>query len=222
MKFPQSSPWHPYLKEVLDSEVFRTLSEKVTREYKEHTVYPKARDVFRSLELTPPERLQVVILGQDPYHGEGQAMGLSFSVPKGRTLPPSLKNIYKEIEADTGNASICLGDGDLSPWAEQGVLLLNSVMTVRDSSPGSHSRLGWEEFTDEIIKVISEKKKNVVFMLWGKFAEGKRSLIDEEKHLVLISSHPSPLGAYRGFLGCKHFSEANKYLRKHKRNTIAW
>ena len=183
-------------------------------------IFPKGEDVFRSLNLTPFDKVKVVILGQDPYHGDGQAHGLCFSVTKGTKLPPSLQNIYKEIARDIGlqNGS----DGDLSEWAEQGVLLLNSVLTVERSCAASHSKKGWEIFTDKVIEILNNERENVVFLLWGKYAQDKGSKIDRNKHKVLAASHPSPFSFYRGFSGCSHFSQANDYLASHAQKQIDW
>ena len=185
-----------------------------------HKVFPPLPSVFSALNACPFGDVKVVILGQDPYHDDGQAMGLSFSVPQGFKLPSSLLNIFKELEADLGiPRSTC---GDLTPWAKQGVLLLNACLTVRAHQANSHEGKGWERFTDFVIKQISERNKNVVFMLWGKFAEKKAARVDGKKHLVLKSPHPSGLSASRGFFGCKHFSKANNYLRENGRGEIAW
>lgn len=183
-------------------------------------VFPPLNRVFSAVNACPFEKVKVVILGQDPYHDEGQAMGLSFSVPRGFKLPSSLLNIFKELESDLGiPRSTC---GDLTPWAQQGVLLLNAVMTVRAHQANSHAGQGWERFTDFIIRQISEKVENVVFMLWGKFAEKKAARVDGRKHLVLKSAHPSGLSASRGFFGCKHFSKANEYLKVNGKDEIDW
>ena len=183
---------------------------KVSEERKVYKIFPPEKDVFRALELCPIYKTKVVIIGQDPYHGEGQAHGLAFSVKENVTIPPSLKNILKELESDVGTT---LSSGDLSQWAANGVLLLNSVLTVRESKANSHAQIiGWEAYTDDIIRQISTSKTNVVFMLWGNHAKSKARLIDENKHLVLIAPHPSPLSAHRGFFGCKHFSKANAYI----------
>jgi len=184
------------------------------------TVFPPSSEVFSALNSTPLKEVKVVIIGQDPYHGENQANGLCFSVNKGVKLPPSLRNIYKEIEADL-NIEMSKS-GDLKSWARQGVLLLNTVLTVRESEAGSHQNRGWEEFTDAIINEINEKKQHVVFILWGGKAKKKARFIDRKKHFVLESSHPSPLSSYRGFFGCKHFSKANDYLESVGETKINW
>jgi len=183
-------------------------------------IYPSEDDYFSALNATAFESVKVVILGQDPYHGEGQAHGLSFSVKPGVKVPPSLMNIYKELQMDLGVMPV--DHGYLLPWAEQGVLLLNSVLTVEASKAGSHQNKGWEVFTDKIIELINEKHEGVVFMLWGAYAQKKGRHIDREKHCVLESVHPSPLSAYRGFLGCQHFSKANKYLTHIGKKPIKW
>ena len=183
------------------------------------TVYPPGKDIFRAFELTPLDKVKVVILGQDPYHGYGQAMGLSFSVPDGVPVPPSLKNIFREIESDIG--VIMSGRPNLESWARQGVLLLNAILTVRAGSPTSHGKIGWETFTDAVIRCISNTCDSVVFMLWGNFARSKRNLIDATRHLVLEAAHPSPL-ARGAFFGCKHFSKANEWLSAHGKKPIDW
>ena len=175
-------------------------------------VFPPPKEVFRAFEVCPFEKVKVVILGQDPYHGAGQANGLCFAVNEGVKLPPSLKNIFKEVESDLGVKMS--GRGDLLPWAEQGVLLLNSILTVEEGKAGSHEGKGWERLTDAAIRALSREREGLVFMLWGKYAQAKGAMIDREKHLVLEAAHPSPLSAYRGFFGCKHFSQANGYLRE--------
>ncbi len=198
------------------TELVRTLhAEKASGQ----VIYPPGREIFRAFELTPLDRVKVVILGQDPYHGCGQAMGLSFSVPDGVPAPPSLKNIFREIGDDLGVQMS--GRPNLEGWARQGVLLLNAILTVRAGSPASHSRIGWETFTDAVIRCISDNCDAVVFMLWGNFARGKRELIDAQKHLVLEAAHPSPL-ARGAFFGCRHFSKANGWLVSHGRKPIDW
>lgn len=186
----------------------------------EPPIYPPAPLVFEALELCPPNKVKVVILGQDPYHGEGQAMGLSFSVPDEVKTPPSLKNIYKEIADDLDQP--ISDSGNLTHWAKQGVLLLNASLTVEAGNAGSHQGKGWEQFTDAIIQTLSEQREHVVFLLWGNHAKSKESLIDTNKHLVLTAPHPSPLSANRGFLGCKHFSKCNEYLKNHAIKPIVW
>lgn len=185
------------------------------------TIYPPVHDYFNALNTTPLPQVKVVILGQDPYHGVGQAHGLCFSVRRGIAVPPSLHNIYRELNADVGAAPV--RHGDLSSWAEQGVLLLNSVLTVEAGMPASHQGRGWELFTDEIIKVLNDECENLVFLLWGSYAQKKGQHIDTEKHLVLKAVHPSPMAANRGgFFGCKHFSQTNTYLQQHGLEPINW
>jgi uracil-DNA glycosylase len=183
-------------------------------------IYPPAELVFNALELCPPKKTKVVILGQDPYHGKDQAMGLAFSVLGGTKIPPSLMNIFKELKSDVGMP--IPKSGNLSHWANQGVLLLNATLTVEAENAGSHQGKGWEQFTDQIIRTVSTEQKHVVFILWGKFAAAKSCLIDEQKHLILTAPHPSPLSSHRGFFGCKHFSQANEYLKNHALEIIHW
>lgn len=192
---------------------------------KTRTIYPPAELVLNALELLPFDKVKVVLIGQDPYHGPGQAHGLSFSVPAGVKPPPSLKNIFKEILADIGpNDKTSINDfsTDLSDWAKQGVLLLNASLTVEEKKPGSHKNLGWIKLTDQIIDELSRQRTHLVFMLWGAHAIAKKKLIDTTKHLVLEAPHPSPLSSYRGFFGCRHFSKANHYLEKHTISDIQW
>ena len=184
------------------------------------TIYPPGSLIFHAFEKTTFDKVKVVILGQDPYHGHKQAMGLSFSVPDGVPTPPSLQNIYKELHTDIGMPIPV--SGNLTKWAEQGVLLLNAVLTVRENDPASHSKIGWMDFTNAVIKKISAEKKGIIFLLWGKFAQEKRVLIDEMKHHVLKAAHPSPLSAYNGFFGCKHFSKTNELLMKQGLDPIDW
>lgn len=184
-------------------------------------IYPKGGDIFNAFKKPPFNNVKVVILGQDPYHGENQAHGLSFSVQKGIGIPPSLRNIYKELETDIPGFKIP-NHGDLTEWAEQGVLLLNASLTVRAGVPGSHQKKGWEEFTDHVIKTISDKKEGIVFMLWGSFAQAKAELIDKTKHHIIKSPHPSPFSADRGFFGSRPFSRANEILRVHGKRIIDW
>ncbi len=184
-------------------------------------VYPPGNQIFAAFNLTPFDKVKVVILGQDPYHGAGQAHGLSFSVPDGVRPPPSLQNIFKEIQNDLG-IQISLTKGDLSKWASQGVLLLNAILTVQANQAASHQEKGWEQFTDQVIKILSEKKDGLVFILWGKFAQSKESLIDGSRHLIIKSAHPSPFSAFSGFFGSKPFSKTNEYLIKHGRDPIDW
>jgi uracil-DNA glycosylase len=185
------------------------------------TVYPKGSDVFNALDHTPFDKVKVVILGQDPYHGQGQAHGLSFSVQKGVTVPPSLKNIYKELITDIEGFSTP-AHGNLTKWADEGVLLLNATLTVRAHEAGSHQGKGWEIFTDKIISQLSEHRKGLVFLLWGRYAQNKSTLIDQTKHTILTAAHPSPFSAYNGFFGCRHFSKANGILEKQGLSPIDW
>jgi uracil-DNA glycosylase len=183
-------------------------------------IYPPGKLIFNAFNTTPIDKVKVVLLGQDPYHGKGQAHGLSFSVPDGVPPPPSLVNIFKELQNDIGVP--VSKSGNLTKWAEQGVLLLNASLTVRASEPGSHAKIGWERFTDAVIEKISSLEKNIVFILWGRFAQEKQSLIDENRHLVLKAAHPSPFSAHNGFFGCRHFSQTNEYLTKNKIDPIDW
>ena len=186
-------------------------------------IFPPGREIFTAFNLVSLERVKAVIIGQDPYHGFGQAHGLSFSVKKGQRMPPSLQNILKEIEADLGRGDLLSsGRGDLSGWAEQGVLLINSVLTVEANRPASHRNKGWERFTDIVLKRLSNVKKGLVFLLWGSYAQSKESLIDKKKHHVLSAPHPSPLSAHRGFFGCRHFSKTNQYLSEMGYSEIDW
>jgi uracil-DNA glycosylase len=212
--------WNTYLLAELEKDYMISLKNFLNGERQDYLVYPKEEEEFNAFHKTPFKTLKIVLLGQDPYHGEGQAHGLSFSVPKEVKTPPSLVNIFKEIENDLNIKNH--GKGDLTKWAEQGVLLLNSTLTVRKNMAGSHQNKGWEKFTDKVISTISSKKESVIFLLWGKFAQNKQKLIDKSKHHILMSSHPSPLSSYRGFLGCKHFSECNKILKKENKTEINW
>lgn len=219
MTFIENS-WKGLLSDEFQKAYFLRLTDFLDIEYKQHQIYPPIGRVFEAFELTPVEDVKVVILGQDPYHGEGQAHGLSFSVPPGMKAPPSLRNIFKELSSDLGKG-IPLNNS-LERWAEQGVLLLNATLTVRAKSPGSHQNQGWEEFTDSVIQKLSDKKENLVFVLWGSYAQKKGAVIDREKHLVIESSHPSPFSAHRGFLGSKVFSKINEYLIKKELAEINW
>lgn len=212
--------WKRLLQSEFDAPYFKELTDYVRQEYQTQTVFPPSGLIFNAFDKCPPENVKVVIIGQDPYHGEGQAMGLSFSVPEGIKIPASLQNIYKEIEQETG---VRHGEsGDLTHWAEQGVLLLNATLTVRAHMAGSHQGHGWERFTDSVISLISQNLNGVVFLLWGSYAIHKAQLIDQTRHLVLTSAHPSPLSAYRGFFGCGHFKRANEYLEQTGRSPIEW
>jgi uracil-DNA glycosylase len=212
--------WKETLQEEFEKDYFKELTLFVEKEYKKAICFPAKATIFNAFEVCSFSETKVVILGQDPYHGEGQAHGLSFSVPDGIKIPPSLRNIFKELASDLGISTP--SQGDLTPWAKQGVLLLNATLTVRKSTPGSHQKQGWEEFTDSVIQTISDKKESVVFILWGKFAEQKAILIDESKHCIITSSHPSPFSAHRGFLGSKPFSKTNEYLSENGLKTIDW
>lgn len=212
--------WKSVLSEEISKSYFADLLKFVEDERKKFNIFPPSDKVFNAFNLTLPKSIKVVILGQDPYHGKGQAEGLAFSVPDNIKRPPSLRNIMKEIEEDSGisnNDKNCL-----TKWANQGVLLLNATLTVREASAGSHQKMGWENFTDQVISKISSDLDNIVFLLWGKFAWNKEKLIDNKRHFILKSTHPSPLSAYRGFLGCKHFSETNKILEKIGKEKIDW
>ena len=214
--------WKKALAEEFGAEYMKELKKKLVEEMKSGVViYPPAKQIFNAFNLTPFHKVKVVILGQDPYHGKGQAHGLSFSVPDGITPPPSLVNIFKEIESDL-KVKISKINGNLESWTKQGVLLLNAILTVRADSPASHRNLGWEKLTDAVIKTLSDKRENIVFLLWGKFAQKKENLIDTSKHLVLKAPHPSPFSANSGFFGCKHFSKTNEYLIKTGQEPIEW
>jgi len=197
------------------------LAEFVKEEYKNSTVYPPPQFIFNAFELTPFDKVKVVILGQDPYHGVNQANGLAFAVNRGMALPPSLINIYREVESDMGQKSVNT-DGNLETWAKQGVLMLNATLTVRAHIAASHQNKGWEKFTDAVIKILSEQKEKLVFILWGSYAQKKGRVIDESKHLVIRSVHPSPLSAYNGFFGSKPFSQCNTYLIFNDKEPINW
>ncbi len=216
--------WRNLLQNEFDAPYFKALTEFVRQEYRTQTIFPPASLIFNAFDTCRLEDVKVVIIGQDPYHGDGQAMGLSFSVPAGVKIPGSLINIYKEIEAEYGNTPGYRPhvNGDLTDWARQGILLLNATMTVRAHQAGSHQGHGWETFTDNVIRLISEHLSGVVFMLWGSYAGRKAEMIDQRKHLVLASAHPSPLSAYRGFLGNGHFAKANEYLRSIGKKEIVW
>jgi len=212
--------WKAELNDEFSKEYFSTLTSFVKGEYLSKRVYPPPSRVFYAFDKCPLDNVKVVILGQDPYHGAIQANGLCFAVNDGVSLPPSLLNIYKEIESDTGEPR--LPNGDLTPWAEQGVLLLNATLTVVAGTAASHQGKGWEVFTDAVIKKISDKKSEIVFILWGNYARRKKALIDESKHLILESAHPSPLSAYSGFFGNHHFSKTNEYLVSEGKTPISW
>lgn len=212
--------WQEVLQPEFDKPYFENLVGFVKQEYASRTIFPPAGQIFNAFNTCPFNDVKVVILGQDPYHGPGQAHGLCFSVNDGIPFPPSLQNIFKEITSDLGIPAP--KTGNLTRWAEQGVLLLNATLTVRASQAGSHQGKGWEEFTDSVIKIISEKAENVVFILWGSYAIKKKTLIDASKHCILTAPHPSPLSSYRGFFGCKHFSKTNEYLQSVGKTPIEW
>jgi uracil-DNA glycosylase len=213
--------WSQQLDFIFKQDYYQQLLEFLEYESEHNkTIYPPKDQIFNAFDLSSFENTKVIILGQDPYHNEGQAHGLSFSVPKGVSIPPSLRNIYQELLSDldiTPSQS-----GNLTHWASQGVLLLNSVLTVEKNSPGSHAKSGWVDFTDTVIDILNEKKQNLVFLLWGAYAQKKTELIDQNKHLVLTAAHPSPFSAHKGFFGCKHFSQTNDYLKMHNQQTIDW
>ena len=212
--------WYELLKPELTSDSFKKLQVFLTDEYNNRKIYPTPENVFNALNLVKYDDVKVVIIGQDPYHQPGQAHGLSFSVQNGIKLPPSLVNIYKEIENDAGKKSCT--NGDLTAWAKQGVLLLNSVLTVRDSEPNSHKNMGWEQITSRVVELLSKREKPVVFLLWGANAISIGKNIDRSKHLVLTCAHPSPLSAYNGFFGCNHFIKTNEFLIKNNIEPINW
>lgn len=220
MSIKLESSWKEALKEEFEKPYFKKLSQTVKTAYLTQSVFPPPKLVFNAFSQCPFDNVKVVILGQDPYHGKGQAHGLSFSVPDDIQTPPSLQNIYKEIKSDVGTE--IASSGNLEHWAKQGVLLLNATLTVLQGTPGSHQGLGWETFTDGVIRKISDEKEHIVFLLWGKYAQGKEVLIDPSRHLVLKAPHPSPFSAHTGFLGCKHFSQTNTYLRQHGFEEIEW
>jgi uracil-DNA glycosylase len=215
----QATDWRPILEVETKLPYWKQLHDFVKLERSNGAVYPQEHHVFHALHLTPYKAVKVVILGQDPYHGPGQAMGLSFSVPPEVPLPPSLMNIYKELKTDVG---VSRSNGDLTDWAEQGVLLLNAVLTVRARQAASHQGKGWEQFTDAVLRAVSDKPEHVVFILWGGFARKKKALIDTSKHTIIESPHPSPLSAYNGFFGSKPFSKTNEALQAHGQSAINW
>ena len=215
-----ASAWKQRLSDEFQKPYFQELTNFVRQEYQTFTIFPPGKDIFRAFDCCEFDDVKVVIIGQDPYHGPGQANGLCFSVSQGVRMPPSLLNIFKEIQKDLGKP--IPASGDLGRWADQGVLLLNATLTVRSGSPGSHQNKGWESFTDSVIRKISDEKENVVFLLWGAYAQKKGEIIDRNKHLVLMSAHPSPFSADRGFFGSKHFSKANTYLKSKGLKEIDW
>lgn len=212
--------WYEVLKDEFHSEYFQSLKAFLISEKKLHRIFPAGNLIFNAFNQTPFDKVKVVILGQDPYHGPGQAHGLCFSVPDSIPFPPSLINIFKEISTDL--ALPVPKSGNLERWAKQGVLLLNATLTVREHEAGSHQKKGWEQFSDSAIMALSSRREHLVFMLWGNYAQAKQSLIDSSKHLILKAVHPSPLSASRGFFGCRHFSKANEFLSGHSIDTIIW
>ena len=212
--------WREILAPEFEKPYFERLVSFVRDEYAARRIYPRGSNIFRAFDKCPFSRLKVVIIGQDPYHGPGQANGLCFSVGDGVPFPPSLQNIFKEVQDDTG-ATIPLS-GNLDRWAEQGVLLLNAVLTVREHEAASHAGQGWETFTDAVVRAIAERKEGIVYMLWGSYAQRKGAIADPARNLILKAVHPSPLSAYRGFFGCRHFSSANAYLQQRGEEPVVW
>lgn len=217
---PLQNDWAELLEPAFQSDTYQRLRSFLKEEYSKNQVYPDMNDIFNALHYTPYRDAKVVILGQDPYHGPGQAHGFSFSVQPGVKIPPSLRNIYKELQQDVGME--IPDHGHLLHWAEQGVLLLNTVLTVREKNAHSHRGNGWEFFTDEVIRLLNNREEPLVFMLWGKHAQQKASMLDEDKHLILTSPHPSPFSAHKGFFGSRHFSKANEFLQKKGMRPIDW
>jgi len=216
--------WAKHLSGEFEQTYFNELTDFVKKEYQEGKVYPAPKNIFRAFNLCPFDKVKVVILGQDPYHGDGQANGLAFAVDEGTRVPPSLQNMFKEIDSDLACVSLTYTErsGDLSRWAKQGVLLLNATLTVRAHQAGSHQEKGWEQFTDAVIRALSLERAGLVFMLWGNYAKLKGAHVDRNKHLVLEAPHPSPFSAHSGFFGSKHFSKANEYLISHHATPIDW
>lgn len=212
--------WKALVGAEFDKEYFIRLTDFVRAEYTHHTIYPKGKNIFRAFDKCRPDDIKVVIIGQDPYHGPGQANGLCFSVGDGVPFPPSLQNIFKEVRDDIGVPMPA--SGDLDRWADQGVLLLNSVLTVRAGNAASHAGRGWEEFTDAVVGALARKYDHIVYMLWGAYAQRKGAIVDPSRNCVLRTVHPSPLSAHRGFFGCRHFSQANSYLQSVGKQPIAW
>jgi len=212
--------WKEILMDEFSKDYFPKLKEFLVEEKKKYKVFPPGKKIFEAFNRTPFEKVKVVVLGQDPYHGTGQAHGLCFSVPHGIPAPPSLVNIFKEQRSDLDIQ--IPNHGNLEKWADQGVFLLNATLTVRAHQAGSHQKKGWETFTDTVIKIISDQKENVVFLLWGRYAQNKEILIDTSKHYILKAAHPSPLSAYNGFMGCRHFSKTNEFLQSKNLESIDW
>ncbi len=215
-----AADWKELLQPEFDKPYFEELIRFVKAEYATQRIYPRGSNIFRAFDKCPFERLKVVVIGQDPYHGPGQANGLCFSVAPGVPFPPSLQNIFKEVADDTGTP--VPASGDLDRWAEQGVLLLNSVLTVREHQAASHAGRGWETFTDAVVRTINERRDGIVYMLWGSYAQRKGAIADPTRNCILKAVHPSPLSVYRGFFGCRHFSQANAYLAAHGQEPIRW
>lgn len=220
MEVKIAQDWKELLKEEFDKPYFEELISFVKEEYATRRIYPRGSNIFRAFDKCPVDKLKVVIIGQDPYHGPGQANGLCFSVGDGVPFPPSLRNIFQEVSTDTG--APIPSSGNLDRWAEQGVLLLNAVLTVREHEAASHAGRGWEQFTDAVVRAIAARKEGIVYLLWGSYAQRKGAIADPEKNCILKSVHPSPLSVYRGFWGCKHFSKANNYLIAHGQTPINW
>ncbi len=220
VKFPEGNAWYNALSEEFDKTYYKELKAYIEKEYRDEEVFPNVNDIFNAFNVTSLDKVKVLILGQDPYHEPGQAHGLSFSVNPGIDIPPSLMNIYKELKNDMG--CYIPNNGYLLKWARQGVLLLNTVLTVRNHQANSHKGIGWEKFTDAAIKVLNAQERPIVYMLWGRPAQSKQTLLNNSRQLVLTSSHPSPLSVYRGFSGCKHFSKANDFLRINGLEEIDW
>lgn len=221
MGWALTNDWSEKLSFIFKQDYYQHLLEFLEYESAHNkTIYPPKDQIFNAFNLSSFDNTKVIILGQDPYHNEGQAHGLSFSVPDGVSIPPSLRNIYQELESDLDIEPS--KNGDLTHWATQGVLLLNSVLTVEKNAPGSHAKSGWVDFTDTVIDILNEQKQNLVFLLWGAYAQQKTELIDQSKHLVLTAAHPSPFSAHKGFFGCKHFSKTNDYLKMHNQQPIDW
>jgi uracil-DNA glycosylase len=215
-----AADWKLLLQEEFDKPYFEELTRFVREEYANGTIYPAGKNIFRAFDKCPVDKLKVVIIGQDPYHGPGQANGLCFSVNDGVAFPPSLQNIFKEISSDIGTPTP--QSGNLDRWAEQGVLLLNAVLTVKAHQAASHAGKGWEQFTDAVVRIINQRKEGLVYMLWGSYAQRKGQIADPTRNLILKSVHPSPLSVYRGFFGCKHFSQANEYLVSRGQEPVIW
>lgn len=220
MEVKIAQDWKELLKEEFDKPYFEELISFVKEEYATRRIYPRGSNIFRAFDKCPVDKLKVVIIGQDPYHGPGQANGLCFSVADGVPFPPSLRNIFQEVSTDTG--APIPSSGNLDRWAEQGVLLLNAVLTVREHEAASHAGRGWEQFTDAVVRAIAARKEGIVYLLWGSYAQRKGAIADPQKNCILKSVHPSPLSVYRGFWGCKHFSKANDYLIAHGQTPINW